>query len=173
MPEFNYLHGNKEYSINVTPDGDGGYLIDYNDRQYQVSAEKLKENFYSICMGEKMSEAKTYKAVVSKKNELSHVFIKGEIYQLSRSRGGRRTGAEDAGDLNSPITGKVVKVLVMEGDSVEKGQEIMVLEAMKMEYTITAPHGGPMEKINFNTGDQVQIGDELARIGATEQKEEE
>jgi len=157
--DFNYLHDNNEYGITMTPDKDG-YIIGYGSGKHLVKVVKLKENYYFIDI-----EGNTYKAVVSKKDELYHVFIDGKIYQLTRQKRGRKkTKDDDAGDLNSPISGKVVKVLTLEGDSVMKGQELMVIEAMKMEYTIVAPHDGVIEKINFGKGDLVQIHEELGAI---------
>ena len=158
--DFIYVHDNKEYAVTITPEKDG-YIVSSGSRQCRVSADKLKQNFYSVCL----DDEKRYKVVVSRKKERYHVFINGEIYQLTRSRGRKRTTDEDdQGDLNSPITGKVVKLLVEVGDSVEKGQEIMVLEAMKMEYTIIAPHTGVIEKINFQEGKPVEMGNELGVI---------
>ena len=160
--DFIYVHDNKEYTVSIIPDKDG-YIVSSGSRQCRVSADKLKQNFYSVCL----DDEKRYKVVVSRKKDRYHVFINGEIYQLSRSRGKKRKTEDDQADLNSPITGKVVKLLVEVGDTVEKGQEIMVLEAMKMEYTISAPHSGVMEKINCQEGKQVELGDELGVIRET------
>jgi len=163
--ELSYLHDNNEYDITVTPDKDG-YIIGYGSSQHPVKVTKLKENYYFIDI-----DGNTYKAVVSKKDDLYHVFIGGKIYQLTRQKKGRKKKKDDAaGDLNSPISGKVVKVLTLEGDSVKKGQELMVIEAMKMEYTIVAPHDGVIEKINFTKGDLVQIHEELGVIKQAEKE---
>ena len=154
-----YLHKDTEYSITVAPDSEG-FMVTCGSERHPVHVTQMKKNFYFIEL-----EGKKYKAVVSKKNDLYHVFIEGKIYQLTRQKGQKQKTKEDAaGDLNSPISGKVVKVLTLEGDSVEKGQEIMVIEAMKMEYTIVAPHDGIIEKINFKKSEQVQIHEELGVI---------
>ena len=68
------------------------------------------------------------------------------------------------GQLNAPMPGKVVQVLVAEGAKVEKGQALMILEAMKMEHTISAPGRGVVAKINFQAGDQVTEGVSLLSI---------
>ena len=57
------------------------------------------------------------------------------------------------------------KILVKEGDRVEKDQQIMILEAMKMEIDITAPVSGVISKILVNTTDSVEEGQSLAFIG--------
>lgn len=66
--------------------------------------------------------------------------------------------AEDeggAGGLHAPMPGKVVAVRVQLGDSVKRGQPLMIVEAMKMEHTITAPVDGVIAAINANVGEQV------------------
>ncbi|MBP7066025.1 acetyl/propionyl/methylcrotonyl-CoA carboxylase subunit alpha [Ferrovibrio sp.] len=68
------------------------------------------------------------------------------------------------GALTAPMPGKVVQVLVAEGAMVEKGQALMVLEAMKMEHTIAAPARGKVAKLHFNAGDQVGDGATLIAL---------
>ena len=63
------------------------------------------------------------------------------------------------------VNGAVWKILVKEGDRVEKDQQIMILEAMKMEIDITAPVSGVISKILVNTTDSVEEGETLAIIG--------
>jgi len=58
----------------------------------------------------------------------------------------------------SPISGIVVKVSAQEGQAIQTGDTILVLEAMKMETNITAPVAGKISKINVNPGDSVQAG---------------
>lgn len=73
--------------------------------------------------------------------------------------------AEEAvGGLSAPMPGRIVAVLVAVGDGVERGQPLLVLEAMKMETTITAPAGGRIAAIGVAAGDQVEEGRVLAVI---------
>jgi 3-methylcrotonyl-CoA carboxylase alpha subunit len=70
------------------------------------------------------------------------------------------------GHLAAPMPGKVIAVLVAAGAAVHKGQALVVLEAMKMEHTITAPADGTVEGIRFAVGDQVEDGAELIDFAA-------
>ena len=53
------------------------------------------------------------------------------------------------------MPGRVVKVMAAEGDTVKKGQALMILEAMKMEHTITSPREGVIERVAFRENDLV------------------
>jgi len=63
--------------------------------------------------------------------------------------------------LSAPMPGNVIRVLVKAGESVSRGQQLLVMEAMKMEHAIIAPVDGVVEKVLFNPGDLVQNGSEL------------
>ena len=63
--------------------------------------------------------------------------------------------------LSAPMPGNVIRVLVKAGEKVSRGQQLLVMEAMKMEHTILAPADGVVGKVSFNQGDLVQNGSEL------------
>jgi 3-methylcrotonyl-CoA carboxylase alpha subunit len=75
---------------------------------------------------------------------------------------------EAGGRLTAPMPGKVVAVLVGVGEPVEKGRPLMVLEAMKMEYTVAAPKDGRVTRIHFPVGSLVNEGAELLSIDGEE-----
>jgi 3-methylcrotonyl-CoA carboxylase alpha subunit len=68
---------------------------------------------------------------------------------------------EHGGGLTAPMSGKVLSVLVAPGAEVEKGAPLLVMEAMKMEHTISAPAKGKVAEIRFAAGEQVAEGAEL------------
>ena len=72
-------------------------------------------------------------------------------------------GAGD-GTIAAPMQGTIVKILVSEGDEVEAGQAVLVLEAMKMENHINAERGGTVREIRVGAGDTVGTGDVLIVI---------
>ena len=73
---------------------------------------------------------------------------------------------EAAGGLKAPMPGKVVALMAASGASVEKGAPLLVLEAMKMEHTITAPSAGVVRAFNYAPGDQVSEGADLVEFDA-------
>ena len=82
----------------------------------------------------------------------------------------KKTKKKEEGDLSSPISGKVVSVKVKNGAYVKKGDVLMVIEAMKMEYLIRAPFNGKVKKVNFKEKDQIEIGQNTVEL--TKDKED-
>ena len=75
-------------------------------------------------------------------------------------------GDAHGGGLAAPMPGKVIAVLVAAGASVERGAPLVIMEAMKMEHTITAPATGTVKEILYAVGEQVAEGAELIRFDA-------
>lgn len=70
-----------------------------------------------------------------------------------------------SGGISAPMPGTVLQVLVAQGDKVEEGQPLLVLEAMKMENNITAPSAGTVTAIAVSQGQSVESGQHLLTIG--------
>jgi len=81
-----------------------------------------------------------------------------------RAAGGRSGGSGGSGDVVVPMQGTIVKVMVAEGDTVEAGDPIVVLEAMKMENNVCAEKSGTITGIRVAEGDAVGGGDVVAVI---------
>jgi 3-methylcrotonyl-CoA carboxylase alpha subunit len=98
----------------------------------------------------------------------------GHTYRLARpqplSADSLQRHGGDLGDagLLAPMPGTLVQVLVREGDKVEEGQALVVLEAMKMEHTITAPYAGTVRRLPFGAGSSVAGGVSLAELVASD-----
>ena len=81
-----------------------------------------------------------------------------------RSWRGRRQGAVEAEgrqQITAPMPGKVLRLLVKQGDSVEAGQGLLVVEAMKMQNEIRSPKSGKIEKLFAQEGQPVNAGEVL------------
>ena len=72
--------------------------------------------------------------------------------------------AQDDHGLRAPMNGTLVSVEVAVGDMVEAGQDLIIMEAMKMEHCIKAPHTGRVQEIYFSVGDLVDEGTELLQF---------
>ncbi|HEX6389906.1 MAG TPA: acetyl-CoA carboxylase biotin carboxylase subunit [Solirubrobacteraceae bacterium] len=84
-----------------------------------------------------------------------------------RKRGERKSGGGGGPDLvESPLQGNMWKVLVKKGDSVDEGQLLCIIEAMKMENEITAPKAGVVEELHVAEGEPIAAGAPIAKIVA-------
>jgi 3-methylcrotonyl-CoA carboxylase alpha subunit len=102
-------------------------------------------------------------ADVVAQGEERYVFCGGELHRLRLVEPLAHSGEEEphGGHLAAPMSGTVVAVLVEPGDAVSKGAPLLILEAMKMEHTITAPAAGTVNAVHYRPGDQVSEGADL------------
>jgi 3-methylcrotonyl-CoA carboxylase alpha subunit len=107
--------------------------------------------------GKKMS------AHVVRVGELFHVFHEGQHWQLLWRDPIAHAGEHEAeaGRLTAPMPGKIVSILVTPDVVVEQGTPLLIMEAMKMEHTISAPAQGSIAELLYAVGDQVAEGAQL------------
>jgi 3-methylcrotonyl-CoA carboxylase alpha subunit len=110
------------------------------------------------------------KATVVRNGNTLTVMEQGESHILAFHDPYALTGEEEGtvGSLVAPMPGKVVAVLVAQGDKVKRGAPLVILEAMKMEYTVAAPRDGVVSRVNFPVGGSVREGEELLSLDAEE-----
>lgn len=113
---------------------------------------------------------KTYVAQVSGDGTVN-VSINGKHYSASVAEGADApvTPATPAGQISgesisAPLAGNIFEVRVSPRQSVNEGDTLIVLEAMKMETDIKAPHGGVIGSVNVKEGDSVAVGDVLLTL---------
>jgi 3-methylcrotonyl-CoA carboxylase alpha subunit/acetyl-CoA/propionyl-CoA carboxylase biotin carboxyl carrier protein len=95
----------------------------------------------------------------------AHVFARPEPFGEAAEDPGRD------GSVAAPMPGKVLEVAGAEGDDVEAGQTVVVIEAMKMELSLEAPLAGRIEEIRVARDDQVALGDIVFVVAAPEDEE--
>jgi acetyl/propionyl-CoA carboxylase alpha subunit len=100
------------------------------------------------------------------------VHFAGVTWRLEEARDAalRRPGVAPA--IAAPMPGQVLRVLVEVGDMVVKGQALMVVEAMKMQLEISAPHAGTVQSLAVAPGDKVAPGVPLAQVELAEEAAE-
>ncbi|RIV85995.1 acetyl/propionyl/methylcrotonyl-CoA carboxylase subunit alpha [Aurantiacibacter zhengii] len=96
------------------------------------------------------------------------VFADGQSFEFARDARGTGAAAAADGAILAPMPGKVITLDVAEGDSVTAGQRLMVLEAMKMEHSLTAPFDGTVTQLSASEGAQVQVEAVLAVVQPAE-----
>ena len=105
------------------------------------------------------------RCVVAKSGDERWIWIDGHVHHLRLETQSRKRGAgAPSGELVAPMPGQVLKVLVATGDKVRKDQTLVVLEAMKMQYEITAPRDGVVQQVHADAGAQVPGGVALVSL---------
>jgi 3-methylcrotonyl-CoA carboxylase alpha subunit len=96
------------------------------------------------------------------------MWLDGEHYDFLHEdpRSKEFTACASRGDLTTPLPGVVAAVAVVAGQAVAVGDVLMVIEAMKMEHTITAPYAGIVQSVHFARGDRVPEGSTLLELSA-------
>ncbi|HSR35586.1 MAG TPA: biotin/lipoyl-containing protein, partial [Desulfurivibrionaceae bacterium] len=162
---LHFLDGEQVVTVTVhyRPDG---YLLDLPQGQMLVRGELDAAGDLLADLGGTRIKATVVRhgaALTIMKRGRSHTLTIHDPHTLT----GEEVGA--GGKLTAPMPGKVVAVMVEPGEQVEKGRPLMILEAMKMEHTITAPRDGQVARLNFTVGSLVSEGVELLAL-ASEQE---
>ena len=95
------------------------------------------------------------------------LYIEGRTYCLRPEVAGRRgrgAGQADPAVIAAPMPGKISKIVRAAGSSVAEGEVVLVMEAMKMEYSLKAAMAGTIQSITVQVGDQVLLGQILANL---------
>jgi biotin carboxyl carrier protein len=156
---------NQEFEIEVVDDRH----IRIGDRLLQVDFESVSgQPVFSLIV-----DGKSYESFVSPGDEDWHVLLRGRQYQVKieeerekRLRAAGGGGVAEGGEfhLKAPMPGLVVAVPVEEGQEVEKGQVLVILESMKMQNELKAPRAGKVARIRVKGGESVEQKQTLLTI---------
>ncbi|WP_298234905.1 acetyl/propionyl/methylcrotonyl-CoA carboxylase subunit alpha [uncultured Azohydromonas sp.] len=152
----------QDVAVSVVP---GGYEFNLAGQRVFARGTLGADSELMAQLGERRLRA----AVVAA-GERRQVFFEGRSWPLAMVDrlhvGGE--GEEAEGGLRAPMPGKVIALIAQPGAAVEKGAPLLVLEAMKMEHTISAPRKGVVKAFRFAPGDQVADGSELLEFEKAE-----
>jgi biotin carboxyl carrier protein len=112
-------------------------------------------------------------AHVARDSQRTLVAIEGQVYSFTHAQEKQsRARASEAGRLDptvrSPMPGKILQVLVTEGAEIEAGQTLILLEAMKMENSLTTEGAARVKKVHVSPGDLVELGQVLVELEFTQ-----
>ncbi|MFX0123170.1 MAG: biotin/lipoyl-containing protein [Candidatus Hodarchaeota archaeon] len=164
---FNFDDGKQRFEVRLRRNDDNSYVIvinreDGEEQELQVSAKILGAGQFQFTL-----ENVIYKCSVAKNGDIRFIHLDGEDYEIKRiSEAIEEFGEaeQELGSLSSPMPGRIIKLFVKIGDRVKKGQDLIVIEAMKMENKIAAPFDGTVSKIFFPEGDQIEANVPLIEI---------
>ena len=147
-----------------------GYRVRVDERTYDVDVVHVAGNVRSLVIdGSQFVVSARPRG--NGRYTVSHVDGSGDVELVDPlthlARQAHAAGAAGGSEqITAYMPGRVVRILVEEGEEVEAGQGVLVLEAMKMENEIQAEHGGTVEKILVEEGQAVEGGDVLFEISA-------
>ena len=172
------------------------YRIKIDDETVSADVENQGEDHLKAVIGEKPFEV-DYAAIDAHRIHLNvngqglnayvsdhangkWIAIRGKSYfvqdadLLEQTRTRKKGAGSDPTEVTPPMPAVVIAVSVAEGDSVKKGQAVVIVSAMKMETTLPAPFDGIVTKVNVAEGDKVMPGDilvDIEKAGMDEEKE--
>ena len=157
--DFAFIEGDATHAVRVLF-LEGGLRIEVNGSSHALSGERLPDGRLLVRL-----DGRAYRARAVRQGRDWHLFFDGDYRRLSlrQELPGADTEAT-GGSLAAPMPGKVIKVMTKAGAKVKKGDALLILEAMKMEHTITAPADGTVKEIHFEAGEQVLEGAELITL---------
>lgn len=141
-------------TLGVEPAGDDSFSVAIGDRKMDVAFERISDHLLRLTV-----DGRQTMAFVAETTEGKAVMVDGRTYMLaddrassSRARAGAKTGPKA---VTPPMPAVVTRILVSQGESVEKGQGLLVVSAMKMDTVLTAPYDGIVTGINVAEGEKV------------------
>jgi 3-methylcrotonyl-CoA carboxylase alpha subunit len=164
---FTFGDGDRMHAVDVHPDADGSLRMSGAIDAAAVRSERRGDRLFIVAGdGATDDDDARFTASVVDDGATRHVFAAGARARLTLVDPLAHAGAdaEHAGHLAAPMSGTIVAVMVAAGDSVAKGAALVVLEAMKMEHTITAPAAGRVAAVNCAVGERVAEGADLVDI---------
>ncbi len=153
--------GERSYQVEIEEVGKSLYRVAVDDNEFLVDGKKTGLTNYSLIV-----ENRSFEVDVDITEDEYRVLVDGRSYYVEliderRMRmGGFQSGIQLQGRqaVSVPMPGKVIAVLVGEGDKVEKGQGLVIVEAMKMENEVRSPIAGEVKEVKVKPGDALEAG---------------
>ena len=147
------------YDAPVTPWGAAqGFRLNAEPRvqvELQAGSERHRVDLHAAPV-ENLSSVKLGEEIV--------VFDRGLAFAFTEPQSAASVSSVADGSIRAPMPGRIIAVSIADGAAVGKGQALIVMEAMKMEHTLTAPFDGTAEGLAHAVGEQVSEGTVLLRI---------
>ena len=157
--DFVFVDGDEERTARLRF-GAEGLRLAIDGREYALQGERASASRLRLRL-----DGRDFQATALRRGEDWHVFCEGSYRRLALKQHAHDGETEAVpGLLTAPMPGRIVKVMAQPGSKVAKGDPLLILEAMKMEHTITAPADGVIKEMHYAAGEQVLEGAELIRL---------
>ena len=153
-----YQYGGQTHNISLERLAEGSFRATIDGRALIVAAVALDGGWLLTIDGQ---QVRVYSAARGDERYLSS---NGDSFTLRLPEIRRRAASAGSGDLSAQMPGQVREVLVAAGDTVTRGQALLLLEAMKMEIRVSAPSDGRVKRLLVAAGDVVDRGQRLVEM---------
>ena len=156
----------KKYEIICEALSEGAYRLRWDEESLDFNVHQLVDGGWLFRRGDQ-----TEKVLVHADGDRRQIWFGGRTYTLHRIERQRESHSllgQGEGSLRAEMPCQIVKILVTAGQSVEKGETLLQMEAMKMDLKLTAPSRGSIREWLVEEGQVVQRGQELLRFDALE-----
>jgi 3-methylcrotonyl-CoA carboxylase alpha subunit len=155
---FSFAQGDEAVTVTLRYLRDDWTIADPAGKQSPVTLQHADAQNITLQVG-----SQRVSGTVLRHGEHLHVFSQGQHTELLYADPMAHAGESEAeaGRLTAPMPGKIVALLVAAGQTVKKGDALLIMEAMKMEHTIAAPKDGVVKELLYRVGDQVADGAQL------------
>jgi len=154
---------------------EGRYVFDFGNKKLEVLSESVDPNTFILVI-----DGKTYPVYIAFDQKKIHLWVEGEKYEIQEAESVKEKKFEREGidvegkkSICAPMPGKILKILVKEGDKVRKNQSLAIVEAMKMEHEIKASIVGFVKKINFKEDDLVDTQEPILELEVETEEQKE
>jgi geranyl-CoA carboxylase alpha subunit len=155
------------HDLEVVRERDGGYLANFNGGEHRFEVDELGCDTIRFRTGGLMESARYFRD--GDHLYVLHRGITRSVRDLTRAAPAAVAATDSDGKVRAAMNGRVVAVLVRQGEQVTAGQPVMTLEAMKMEHVHSAPIAGTISAIDVAEGEQVTTGKIVVEIEAVKQ----
>ncbi len=159
--QLEFTARDEQYRIEVARDGDT-YSLEYDGQPAELEILWGRLGQWHL-----LRDGRRLRVHVAASGEERYVFIDGKVFTIRRPDPEQPDGDEDAGggpNIVAQMPGKVVKLLVTEGQEIAAGEGVIILESMKMETETAAPVAGVVKTIHVSDGQTVGQDDPLIDI---------
>ncbi len=153
--------GEQSYRVEIEETGKSVYRVSVDGNEFVVDGKKTGRTNYSLIV-----DNRSFEIEVDNAEDEYRVLVDGRSYHVHLVDERRVRVGDGQSDsqiqgrqrVSVPMPGKVIAVLVSEGDVVEKGQGLVIVEAMKMENEVRSPIAATVKEIKVKAGDTVEGG---------------
>ena len=163
--EFEFNLEDKLYKISIEKKGDT-YFVDPGNSKREVEFQNISPNCFSLTI-----DGHNQTVYIAEAENKRFIFVEGEQFVIQEKETAKVRKKEDEAGLidgkqlvRAPMPGRILKILVSEGEKVRKKQSLLIVEAMKMEHEIKSALDGIVKKVNFKENQMVDTEEPIMEL---------